>query len=35
MINEIIVIAIAAVLISAFVHGITVKYASELFRLGK
>ena len=35
MINEIIVIAIAAVLVSAFVHGITAKYASELFRLGK
>lgn len=33
-INGILVIAITAVLISAFVHGITAKYAPELFRFG-
>lgn len=33
MIGEIIVLAITAVLISAFAHGFSAKYASELFRL--
>lgn len=32
--HQIIVIAITAVLVSAFAHGITAKFASELFRLG-
>jgi sodium/hydrogen antiporter len=34
-INEILTIAITAVLISAFVHGFTANYASPLFRLDK
>lgn len=32
-INEIVVIAITAVVVSALAHGVTAKYASELFRL--
>lgn len=35
MIDEIVAIAITAVLISAFVHGFTAKYASQLFRMDK
>ena len=34
LINEIIVIATTTVLVSAFAHGISAKFASELFRLG-
>ena len=34
-IGGILVIAITAVLISAFMHGVTAKYAPELFRFGK
>lgn len=33
MVGEVVVISIAAVLISAFAHGITAKYATELFSL--
>ncbi|GMG83981.1 cation:proton antiporter [Paralimibaculum aggregatum] len=34
LLREIIAIAITAVLVSAFAHGITAKYAPEIFRLG-
>ncbi|MBK0326125.1 cation:proton antiporter [Rhodobacteraceae bacterium F11138] len=34
-INEIVVIAITAVVVSAFAHGISARYASQIFRFGR